>query len=1054
MDTREQRSRSGNGRAAIIVLAGLAAGAAVAARFATQTATVTVTQATNVAATLSPDRGTLILDVQGVLFSLPANGGTAKALTDPLLEGARPHFSPKGDLVAFQAYQGGTFHIWSMRPDGSGVTQLTDGHGDDREPRLSPDGTKIVFASDRAFANSGDRSATIDGSYDVWQLDLTTKTLKPITTAASTDEFEPNWSPDGTKIAYVSGVGATGTSIVEIDPATGTTRTLVTAPSGFRLNSPSYSPDGTKIAYLRFAANKSQLMVSPVAGGDPVRVGSSDDVFPFQPNWWDNDRLLYTADGGIALATISTGTKVDVPFRADFKLDRTPYTRKRIDFEPNGPQQVKGIVSPSLSPDGKRVLFQALNQLYVMEIGKKPRAITSGLYSKMDPAWVDDTHVSYSTDKNGTMHVFVLDLASGSERQVTSMDGAQVSSAWSKDGRLAFQDQNGAAWTMNLATGATQKISANLFAPAKPSWHANGHTIAVGALRPYTRRFREGTSQMLTIDLNTNAQLYNSVVPFQSFSTRGEDGPVYSPDGTAVAFVTDSLLYIRPVDANGIVTGTAVKLNDEVTDAPTWSGDSQRLLYLSNGKLRLISRNGGTPQTVPVDLTWKPERSNGRVVIHAGRLWDGRGPDVQTNVDIVVVNNRIDRIVPRGKGHAEDGEDGEDARTIDASTQTVIPGLWESHTHQYIEGKFYGDRLGRLWMAYGVTELNSVGDPVYRAAETQEAFASGTRVGPRYLKTGEALDGERIFYNFMRPVMSEEGLRREIERAHAMDYDMVKTYVRLPHAWQKIATQAAHADGVWVASHYMLPGLGYDVDGMTHVSATTRLGFAYTRSSAGISYQDMRDLFSQQGAFDISTTFNPSLYAEDPTMVDDPRLSILNVPWDQALLRAKRDAAVTTDLTVSLDSLRKEEDTVKSLFGHALAGTDSPLDNVATALHLNLRAQVKYGQENWRALQTATLLPSRMFNVDRDLGTVEPGKLADLAFINGDPLRDIKQLANVAGVMKNGRFYSVAELEAPFVAPSTTSAAAVQHKMLPAKPELREKYWWHDPETLVEDDHK
>jgi len=79
-----------------------------------------------------------------------------------------------------------------------------------------------------------------------------------------------------------------------------------------------------------------------------------------------------------------------------------------------------------------------------------------------------------------------------------------------------------------------------------------------------------------------------------------------------------------------------------------------------------------------------------------------------------------------------------------------------------------------------------------------------------------------------------------------------------------------------VASHYMLPGLGYDMDGMTHVSATTRLGFAYTRSSAGISYQDMRDLFSQQGAFDISTTFNPSLYAEDPTMVDDPRLAIRN----------------------------------------------------------------------------------------------------------------------------------------------------------------------------------
>ncbi len=78
------------------------------------------------------------------------------------------------------------------------------------------------------------------------------------------------------------------------------------------------------------------------------------------------------------------------------------------------------------------------------------------------------------------------------------------------------------------------------------------------------------------------------------------------------------------------------------------------------------------------------------MVIHAGRLWDGRGPDVQTNVDIVVVNNRIDRIVPGGTAKVAA------ARTLDASTQTVMPGLWESHTHQYIEGKFYGDRLAAL----------------------------------------------------------------------------------------------------------------------------------------------------------------------------------------------------------------------------------------------------------------------------------------------------------------------------------------------------------------------
>jgi hypothetical protein len=61
---------------------------------------------------------------------------------------------------------------------------------------------------------------------------------------------------------------------------------------------------------------------------------------------------------------------------------------------------------------------------------------------------------------------------------------------------------------------------------------------------------------------------------------------------------------------------------------------------------------------------------------------------------------------------------------------------------------------------------------------------------------------------------------------------------------QKKAMQFAHsALGVPTASHYMLPGMAYGMDGMTHVSATARLGFAYTRSSGGTSYQDMRSLF-------------------------------------------------------------------------------------------------------------------------------------------------------------------------------------------------------------------
>ena len=973
---------------------------------------VTVREGTNIAVTAAPDQSSLIMDLQGSLWMLPFHGGAAKQITDPLLEPARPDYSPKGGLLAFEAYKGGTFHIWTIHPDGSGLKQITTGHGDDREPRISPDGTRIAFSSDRAF----------EGSYDIWVAELATGKLTR-RTATPADEYEPAWSSDGKEIAFVSGVGINGTTIRAVTDG-GQERTLVTAPTGARVNSPSWAPDGNRVAYEQFAANKSLLMVS----GKPV--GKGDDVFPFPATWLPGDRLLYAGNGGIHIANLETGKTEDIPFEAHFTLHRPPYRHKPFDFDSKASKDVKGIVSPALSPNGKQVVFEALNQLWLMDIGGKPRQLTNDKFYKEDPAWSPDgRRIAYSSDKAGTEDLYVMDLPAGSEKRVTAFaNSAEVAAAWSPDGKmLAYQDEAGATYTLDLASGTRRRIAAALFAPSKPSWSADGKTIAIGALKPYTKRFREGTSQILTVDLATGRQTFTEPAPFQSLSTRGEDGPLYSPDGKSLAFVMDSLLWIRPVDANGVPTAVARQVNQEVTDAPTWSGDSKQLLYLSNGKLRIIGADGSNPRTVPMDLTWRKQDTAERTVIHAGRLWDGRGAAERSDVDIVIANGRIESVGPHRDHPAG-------AKIIDASNLTVIPGLWESHTHEWISGKFYGDRLGRLWLAYGVTELQSQGDPVYRAVETREAFASGTRMGPRYFASGEAIDGERVYYNFMRPTTSDAQLDRELSRARALDYDLLKTYVRLPHEMQKKAMQFAHDTlGVGTTSHYMLPGMAYGMDGMTHVSATARLGFAYTRSSGGFSYQDMRSLFETSGMYDISTAFGSSpLYVEDPAMVEDPRLLTLNTPWDQIVLRAKlamaqgREPVVPGgahlpprlgDPATTLDGLRKEMETLGAVVrggGTMLVGTDSPLDSVATALHLGLRAQVKYGLEPWQALQTATLFPARAFGLEKDLGTIEPGKLADLAIVAGDPLKDIKAAASVKYVVKDGRVYTVEDLLAPF----------------------------------------
>ena len=110
---------------------------------------------------------------------------------------------------------------------------------------------------------------------------------------------------------------------------------------------------------------------------------------------------------------------------------------------------------------------------------------------------------------------------------------------------------------------------------------------------------------------------------------------------------------------------------------------------------------------VPIDLTWQPAIPSGRVVVHAGTLFDGRSPAVRTDVDVVIRDNRIEQVVD----HRADLHQG---RFVDASDGVVMPGLIEMHTHL---SKDYGEALGRIWLSYGIT---SVRNPAANAYDAQE----------------------------------------------------------------------------------------------------------------------------------------------------------------------------------------------------------------------------------------------------------------------------------------------------------------------------------------------
>ena len=969
---------------------------------------ITISEGTDSQIAISPDHKTIIVNLQGLLYTLPITGGAAKQITTPYQEASHPDWSCKGDLVAIQSYAGGTFHIWTMRPDGTALKQITTGHGDDREPRISPDGTTVAFSSDRAFK----------GNYDIWTADIATGALKQITSAED-DEFEPTWSPDGKSIAFVSGTGITGKSIESIDLTTGKQTTLVTSIAEGRVEAPSYSPDGKSLAYVQFHGigifmNTAQLVVT----GTTTYAGKATDTFPFPAVWLSNSELFYTGDGHILRTNLTANSETSVPFVAVIKSIRPQYPRKVYDFDSTAPRQVKGLYAPALSPDGKQVAFVALNELYLMPIGGTPVALTHDAFYKQGPAWSpDEKTLAYVSDRDGIENIYLHNMSSpdtNADKRPAPSKTAQIMPAWSPDGKLiAFQDQTGATLTLEVATGTVKPFAPLTFFPGRPSFSSNGKTIAIATIKPYTKRFREGTSSILTVDIATGKTQFFAPAPFESVTTRTEDGPIYSPNGKEMAFVMDDLLYIMPVDPDGHPSGPAVQLNNETTDAPTYSADSSKILYLNNGQLKLIDRNSKAITPVPVSLTFANEKPQQKLLIHTARFWKGSGPDEQRDVDILITDNRITSVTPHN-ATAPAGI----TRTIEAGDSTVLPGLWENHAHTDSDNSiYYGDRFGRLWLVYGITEVRAIADNAYRALSHREAYDAGLATGPRLFTTGEAVDGERVYYPMMIPTTSEAQLHREFERLKALDFDFVKLYVRLPYAWAEQGIQFAHSQmGVETASHYLLPAVSLGEDGMSHLSATARTGWAYSRSLTGVSYSDVRTLLAQSGMWTISTTFSQAQYADDPSLAADPRRAV-SPPWENTRLNLALATAQKSDTTSAFAHLKDEEATVSAVLnngGLILAGTDSPLDLPATSLHLNLRAQVKYGRAPWQALETATILPAQAYGLTKDLGTLEPGKLADLIIVSGDPLKNINDTIRVQCAMKNGKLQSVANIMAPF----------------------------------------
>lgn len=953
--------------------------------------TIRITEGTHFRAALAPSSASIAIDLLSRIWILPARGGPAAAVTGPLSDATAPDWSPDGRAVAFQSYRTGAFQLWTVVP-GQEPRQLTTGPHDHREPAFSPDGTRLAFSAD------------LGRGYGIHVLEVASGRITTWADSAA-EEAAPAWSPDGLRLAFTADGGA-----IDVADAHGGRERAVEARSA-QVASPFWTPDGREIGYVRFEgvtpkrlggyARRTALVI-----GNRTVSAPDEDVFGFRAHWLSPAEVVYTADGRIRRRDLATGTVRDIGFEAEVPdPPRRPPARLRPRRTDSGP--VRGIVSPALSPGGDRIAFCALGSVWTMPLDGPALRLAGEDFAAADPAWSPDgRHLVYTSDRLGDPDLWLHELATGLRRRITSTSGAAVAPVWSPDGAgLAFQDQDGALFFTSL-DGAVEQLLGPQWYPGRVSWSPDGTKLAMAAARPYSARFREGTNGILVLDVRSGESTVHEPAPHRSLSSRGHDGPVWSPDGTTMACVLGGQLHLLPVERSGRPAAEPRRLTDEIADAPSWSGDGRRILYLSAGKLRLADLVTGRVRSLEPGIGYTAARASGRTVVHAGRLWDGQSPALRENVDILVEHDRIAAV--------EDHRDDRPGRRVDATALTVLPGLTDAHVHNRLKGRFFGVRQGRLWLSFGITAVRSAGDPVYEALQEKEALLAGRQLGPRCFATGEPIDGGRVYYGFMRPTVSAEEVERELTRARALGHGLLKAYVRLPVSGQRALAEAARATGTPVTSHYLHPAAWLGLDGVEHLGASTRLGYSQTMTRRGRTYSDVVSTLTASGMSLTPTLFSAAVLLAEHDWTADPRIRALFPRWEAEALAQVTSAVTEPAVRETLEHvLASAVQTLRRIHdggGLVVAGTDAPIDFVALSLHLNLRAMVAHGFSPHQALTTATVNAARLLGMSDDLGTVAPGKLADLVFVEGDPLADITAASAVRKVMLGGVLHESADL--------------------------------------------
>jgi hypothetical protein len=425
------------------------------------------------------------------------------------------------------------------------------------------------------------------------------------------------------------------------------------------------------------------------------------------------------------------------------------------------------------------------------------------------------------------------------------------------------------------------------------------------------------------------------------------------------------------------------------------------VLYLSEGGLRL-RKPDGREERLGWPLSYTPPVA-GPVLIRNARIIDGTGRPATPPRDLLIERGRIARIADAGSLEAEGVE------VTDAGGRFLIPGLFDLHAHEY------RPELLRGFPYFGVTTIRDQGSPIGPLVASADAIAAGVMDGPRVDYGGLQLYSDWAYDTEegmgVEPEADTGHAARAVALAHAFGSQHVKT--RTFHRWDINARfiAEAHRLGMRATGHcaHPLPLVAAGMDAKEHA------GFCNLRGD-GLAYDDLVQLFR---AADIAVvpTISLASYAlwvnEHPDLLDaDAELAPFLSPREDFGWMLRLDEASRRDYKQWARAARQV--TARMARGGVTIGAGTDIWQIPSGIHLELEELVASGLSPLEAIHAATGAAARVVGAERDVGTVEIGKLADLVLLDADPQRDIRDTRRIRAVMQSGAWVDRAAIKAQF----------------------------------------